>query len=149
MLKNILIIDDDEYTLSLVELIAAKYNFAENVIKLTTVNEAIGYFERLVAGTVQAVPDLIFLDIHMPVSNGWDFLEEYTQRFEKLFSSAVCILSASVDPEDFRRYKAYPRVIAFVDKSYLVDEIKKLKKNEVLRHFFGCPDNLIIENELN
>lgn len=137
MLKNILILDDDETTLRIVELTLVRFKFVENVIKRTSVVDALKYFEQLSVDGGEAVPDLIFLDVCMPTMNGWDFLEKYTQRFEMQFPSiSICMLSSSVDPDDLQKAKIYPQVIAFVDKFHLVKEMDMLRKHANLKHLF-------------
>ncbi|WP_439696050.1 response regulator [Mucilaginibacter sp. AW1-7] len=65
------------------------------------------------------LPDLIFLDLHMPDFNGWEFLKHFKELIP-LFNKTVdvYIVSSSIDPSDFSRSKNYPFVKSFVSKPF-------------------------------
>lgn len=98
------------------------------------------YFEKLVSHGEGPAPDLIFLDLTMPVMDGWDFLEDYSRRFEFLFpQTSICLLSAAVFPQQQRRASAYSSIVAFLSKPIRISEIEVLKKHESLKHHFAMP----------
>ncbi|HVS94682.1 MAG TPA: response regulator [Mucilaginibacter sp.] len=64
-----------------------------------------------------SLPDYIFVDLYMPVFDGWDFLN----RFQKIYKSLkknikIFIVSSSVDPNDIDRSKLYPFSTTFITK---------------------------------
>ena len=65
----------------------------------------------------QSLPDYIFVDLYMPMFDGWDFLN----RFECLYKSLqknikVYIVTSSINPSDIDRSKHYPFVTTFISK---------------------------------
>ncbi|HEV7348389.1 response regulator [Telluribacter sp.] len=137
MIKNILLIEDDDITIKILKLTISRHRFAENIISLRNGQEGVEYFQKLAAGEAGIVPDLIFLDINMPVMNGWDFLDEYSGSFAHLFPDvSICMLTSSTDPEDKLHAFHYSSVITFVSKPIFISELNMLKKHKNLKHFF-------------
>lgn len=138
MIKQLLIIEDEHITANLLRLTVAKHQFAETVFTLSNGHQAVEYFEQLVSGEETGlVPDLIFLDINMPIMNGWDFLDEFSVRFEPEFpETKICMLTSSVDPRDKQQAFYYSSVIAFISKPLRSEEIVMLRNHKSLKHFF-------------
>ena len=141
MIKKVLCIDDDQITLVLCELVIKKTNFAAEVIKANDGREGLAwfssYFSKDSAHEKQTPPEIIFLDLTMPVMNGWEFLEEYVMKYsDRLPTTKVVIVSSSVNPEDFSRANSYDIVIDFISKPLTEDGLKELMTNEHLTPFF-------------
>jgi CheY-like chemotaxis protein len=73
------------------------------------------------------LPDLIFLDLHMPLCSGFDFLEQ----FERLYLSfqkpvSIYIISSSINENDRRRALAYPFVREFITKPVKKDKLEQI-----------------------
>ncbi|QNR24891.1 response regulator [Croceimicrobium hydrocarbonivorans] len=76
---------------------------------------------KSVVNTGKSCPKLIFLDLNMPVMDGWNFLDELV-LFNKdvLNKTKVYIVSSSVHEEDTERAKNYPLI-----QGYLVKPVKR------------------------
>jgi CheY-like chemotaxis protein len=75
-------------------------------------------------------PDLIFLDINMPIWDGWAFLLEYSRLDKKILDGVtIMVLTSSRNPTDELRAKAWDFVSGFIIKpltrSILEDILKK------------------------
>ena len=69
------------------------------------------------------VPDIIFLDLNMPVMTGWQFLDEMRNAS---FSHKVAILTSSTSNDDFEKSKEYGNVINFYVKPLNPDELARV-----------------------
>jgi CheY-like chemotaxis protein len=70
-------------------------------------------------------PELILLDINMPVMNGWEFLNKL-QDYPQMKKIPIAIVSSSIDPRDIEKAKQYPQVIQFLLKPLNKEAIEKL-----------------------
>jgi CheY-like chemotaxis protein len=137
MVPNLLSIDDDKMILRLIELTVKRHNFAKNVRTLSDGEEGVEYFENEVKTQAAPVPELIFLDLNMSAMNGWEFMDIYAERYQKLYpETKVCILTSSIDPRDERKAKDYPCIIDFVFKPLTKENLALLANHDSLRHFF-------------
>jgi CheY-like chemotaxis protein len=60
---------------------------------------------------------VLFLDINMPVMNGWEFLDELSSFPDDLRSHfTIYILSSSIDPEDIADAEQHPYVNGYYSK---------------------------------
>lgn len=121
MLDLILCVDDDPITLMLCKKIICKTSFSNEIITAQNGEEAIHYFDTIKQtdsnNKTKKSPQLIFLDLNMPVMGGWEFLECFSHIDYSDFSTTkVVVLSSTIDPEDLKRAKKYPMVIDFLPK---------------------------------
>lgn len=66
---------------------------------------------------------IIFLDINMPVLNGWEFLNLYLESFPNR-NDKIIILSSSIDFQDRQKANEYAIVSGFLEKPLTIDKIK-------------------------
>jgi CheY-like chemotaxis protein len=143
MLQKVLLIDDDMVTWAICEMVLNKTGFSREVEKLGNGKEGIDYFsaffEKKKKGDTSLVaPDLILLDLNMPVMDGWTFLEDYIRKYaERLPGTRIAILSSTVNPEDFIKAQKYPIVIDFINKPLTIELIEELKTHDAFKPYFS------------
>lgn len=130
MLEQILCIDDDPITLMLCKKVISKSSFSKEIITAQNGEEALHHFNTLKYTKSKAnKPELIFLDLNMPVMGGWEFLEHFTSSAYTEFNTAkVIVLSSTIDPEDLAKAKKYPIIIDFLSKPITQPMLEYLKK---------------------
>ena len=112
---DVLLIEDDPITIMVCDRIIKMTSFAEKVKSCENGKIGIDYLSGL--GEEESTPKIIFLDINMPVMNGWDFLEEFEKirsRFKLL--PRIYLLSSTVDPEDYKKAQKFSLVQDFISK---------------------------------
>ncbi|TAH10177.1 MAG: response regulator, partial [Sphingobacteriia bacterium] len=101
---------------------------AKNILSFYNGKEAIGFFQDKQNNSQEELPDVIFLDINMPVMNGWQFLDEY-QKLNNSLKSAITIymVSSSVDDCDIQKSKEYSSVA-----EYIVKPINRIRYQQLI-----------------
>jgi len=135
MLDLILCVDDDPITLMLCKMVLKKSSFAKEIITSKNGEEALNYFDNLklnnLGTEIISYPELIFLDLNMPVMGGWEFLNHFSKKeyISSFKNSKVIVLSSTIDPEDILKSKQYPMVIDFLSKP-ITKEMLEILKNK-------------------
>jgi CheY-like chemotaxis protein len=132
MLDTILFIDDDPITLMLCKMVISKSLFSKEIVTAKNGEEALKYFNTLKqvnTNTPLTKPQLIFLDLNMPVMGGWEFLDSFgTSDYSEYNNTKVIILSSTIDPEDLEKSKKYPMVIDFLSKPISKEMLEYIKE---------------------
>lgn len=71
------------------------------------------------------LPDMILLDINMPIWNGWKFLDEFL-KIEPATNIIIYIISSSIDPNDTKKAKEYSVIKNFIVKPISIEKVKEL-----------------------
>lgn len=128
MLEKILCIDDDPITLMLCKMVITKALFSNEIATAKNGEEALKYYDTLKITSTIKKPQLIFLDLNMPVMNGWEFLDSFvTAEYSEYHDTKVIILSSTIDPQDLEKSKKYPMVIDFLSKPISKEMLEFLK----------------------
>lgn len=115
----IFLVDDDPINNLINKRLLGKVGISDQIIEFVEGEDALNQ--------IQAEPFdknlLIFLDINMPVLNGWEFLEKYINicpgRQDK-----IVILSSSIDFQDRQKANGFGVVAGFLEKPLTLDKIK-------------------------
>ena len=130
MIKKILCVDDDPITLMLYKMVIAKASLSQTVIVAKNGQEALEYYDNLKSEHEEDFPELIFLDLNMPVMGGWEFLDNFIQPTYSQFNemTKIIVLSSTIDPQDIEKVKNYPIIIDFISKPVTKEMLEKLKE---------------------
>jgi CheY-like chemotaxis protein len=116
-----LLIDDNYIDNFVTRKILEVCNFAETIVVVRSATEAI---ESLRKGTVK--PDVIFLDVRMPLMGGFEFLEAYDKIDMDKQNVKIFMLSSSLDPLDIRKAMDNKYITQFIHKPLTQKAIEEL-----------------------
>ncbi len=122
-IKNLLLIDDSEATNNFHSRILSRMNLADNIFITTNGQEGIEQIHSL-----DSTPDLIFLDLNMPVMDGFEFLEKINVELDKTSGKKplIVVLSSSEEKVDMDRCRGLYDPILFYSKPLGLDEINAI-----------------------
>jgi len=129
-MNSVLLVDDNDFCNEFHQIIINKMEITEKVEVATDGKEALAYLKSTVNGK-HPKPDLIFLDINMPVMNGWEFLEEYKKLDAEMKANIIVIVTSSFNPDDKKRADVMDCVDGFKEKFLSLEKI-----NEILVEHF-------------
>ena len=124
--KHVLLIDDNDIDNYVNNHIITKSKITEKITVKKSAIAALEYLKSIEENTIE-FPGLIFLDISMPIMDGFGFLEEiikFPQTIEK--QCAVVMLSSSDNPNDIKRAMNFEVVMDFFTKPLRIEMIEKL-----------------------
>ncbi len=123
--KNVLVVEDDPITMLVCERIIKMNDFAAVVKSCENGELALQHLASLMTNGGQ-MPDIIFLDVNMPVMDGWGFLEGLTRLEAGGKLPRIFILSSTVDPEDYKKARSYSAVENFILKPLTRDSLERI-----------------------
>lgn len=122
---NIFLIDDDQIYQFTAKKTLESMGISGQVSIFTDGEQALQYIQENISQP-EAMPDIIFLDINMPVMDGWQFVEEY-QKLNLPKKVALYMVSSSVDETDMKRSKNYT-----VIDDYIIKPVGRSRFEELL-----------------
>jgi len=115
---TIFLVDDDPINNLINKRLLGKVGISKNIHEFLEGEEAL----KALNNFPESSSLLIFLDINMPVLNGWEFLKKYEKNFIHR-KDKIVILSSSIDYQDRDRAKTYSTVSGFLEKPLTIDKI--------------------------
>ncbi|MEM0541118.1 response regulator [Flavobacterium sp. j3] len=125
--NDVFVVDDDKIYQFLIKKLLASNNIEVNPFFYENGQEALdGIKDKLHKG--ENPPDLILLDINMPILDGWQFLEEYKKLKENIKNKiSIYVITSSDNTVDRSRAKDFDEEITnYVLKPMTSDAIKSI-----------------------
>ncbi|CAM3511740.1 response regulator [Flavobacterium gelidilacus] len=125
--KSIWIIDDDSIFKIIIQKLISKANIFENVETYSNGEEAFLAIKNILNKDKQ-LPDIILLDIEMPLMDGWAFMAEisvFKQNFEEKKTS-IFISSSSIAIDDKLKADKNPCIKGFLSKPITMNDLIKI-----------------------
>lgn len=131
-LTTVLLVDDDSTTNFLNKLLLTQMGVAEQILVAENGEQALRTLDQAChAADPRTCPQLILLDMNMPVLNGWAFLEAYVQMPQVQQRAIVIImLTTSLHERDLARTQQLP-IAGFVTKPLTKEKVTAI----LAKHF--------------
>lgn len=115
-LKTIWVVDDDPIYQIIVNKIIKKSELFLSVSSFKNGKYAIDALKKILEKE-ETLPNIILLDINMPIMDGWEFMDEMnTLKSQIKEPIQIYIVSSSIASEDKNKAKNYPEIIAYLSK---------------------------------
>ena len=122
-MSKVFIIDDDPIHQRIAQIMISKHKLFDEFVSYTEAGEALDVLENNT--DAESLPDVILLDLNMPVIDGWGFLEKFDRIKASLAKEIkIFIVSSSVDEKDISRSQSYSSVKGFISKPLTPDIIR-------------------------
>jgi CheY-like chemotaxis protein len=120
------IVDDDEVYKFTIKRTLDLLKLTKKILMFSDGEEAIDFLNDNIKNT-QTLPDIIFLDINMPVMDGFEFMEEFIKLKPKTDKKIIVyMVSSSVDPADLQRAKEISEISDYIVKPIEADQISEI-----------------------
>lgn len=126
IVKNVLLIDDDKTSLFLNQFLLSKIGvLKEKILTVDNGKDAIDLLAGYYAGT-HDLPDVIFVDLHMPILDGFGFLESFQRLSHRGKTNVkIIVLSSSEYTADIKRAMELGATY-FATKPLFEDDLRKI-----------------------
>lgn len=124
-INNVCLVEDDPMQAFITTKMIKMTGLVENIMIFNNGKEAYDKLRAIFVAS-EKLPEIILLDLNMPVWDGWQFLEEFT-KIPNSSNVIIYILTSSSDPADLKRAETYN-----LSKNYLVKPVTRDQLKTVL-----------------
>jgi CheY-like chemotaxis protein len=120
-MSKLVLIDDEPIFHKIVQMTIKDSELAKQATYSFDGEVVLDYLEEK-KSDLQSLPDYIFVDLYMPLFDGWDFLNRFQNIYKSLKKNInIYVVTSSIDPRDIDRSKLYPFVTNFISKPVMKD----------------------------
>ncbi|MET7029081.1 response regulator [Sediminicola luteus] len=135
-IKSVLLVDDDPAATFINKVFIRNLPLDVDVYAATDGKDALDLLDEIsisLNGQQSFIPCLLILDIKMPVMDGWEFLDAYTDRYSKEIKKNITIVvtTMSQDERDIIKASNNPMIKEFVQKPLSDEKLLEI----IERHF--------------
>lgn len=127
----VFIVDDDKIYRFTTETYIRLLELAKRVKSYADGEQALDHIRNNLRNTDE-LPDIILLDVNMPVMDGWDFIEEYVRLHPKIPKRInLYMVSSSIDERDKDRALRISEISDYVVKPITEEQLVRIIKKEI------------------
>lgn len=116
--NKIAMIEDDDISILIGKKVVEESNKSLSFYGFNSARGAIEVYDEEQDGR----PDILFVDINMPLMNAWKFLDEFNLRNQGVNSeTTICMLSDFINPEDMRKFNEKKIASLFFSKPFTTE----------------------------
>ncbi|MCD2257979.1 response regulator [Psychroserpens luteolus] len=125
-IKLACIIDDDSIYVNLIRKIIETKKLCDNLLVFNDGKDGIEYFETILQNLEDKfIPEVILLDLNMPVMDGWEFIERFTTIRNKIKKTiTLYVVSSSINQRDIAKAKSLSSVKNYLVKPVEIDQLE-------------------------
>lgn len=129
-MRKLVFIDDDPIDHFLMKHILRGKNYFDTTTYTIYGSLVLDYIEEHKSDP-EKLPDMIFVDLNMPLFSGWDFLKRMEQMQHEISKDIpVFVISSSVRPDDKATSSKYSFVQEFISKPVNSEEIERIVNSQ-------------------
>ncbi len=114
--RSVMLVDDNEIDNIINEKIIEANSFADQILVFQTGQDALDYL-RDHQEELDSLPEIVFLDINMPIMDGFQFLKDFEEFSDEVRDRCkIIMLSSSISPKDIDRAASSRYVKKYLNK---------------------------------